>query len=259
MKPIPTNAFYGNIMVLSMMGDTLFRCNEKRALWYINRDLATWVNEHTIQFNFSTKGDGHKNDPFYTAEKKNVCVVCGSLDDLSKHHVVPKCYRKHLSNKYKAYASHDVLLLCTDCHHKYEEIAEKYKKDISKIYLDEYQIIKLKQIHALNYDVIGAAKTLLKFKDKLPDDRREFLIGQLSSHYDGEITFDVIKKISSMVLSDDDNFSKRVADTLENDEDKVFQFYVLWREHFIETMKPQHLPYGWHARRPFVHCFIIAE
>lgn len=258
MKSI-SNAFYGNILVLSIDNEALFRCNEKRALWYVNRDLAKWLNDNTIQFNFVTKGEGHKNDPFYTSEKENVCVVCGSKHDLSKHHVVPKCYRKHFVDEYKSYASHDVLLLCIDCHNAYESIAEKYKKDMIKLYLDDDLISYYKHCDAKMYEIISSAKTLSKFNN-IPDEKKQLILNKITTHLpivvldNGEIDKVAITTLSKIKMSNDDNFSKRIVESLDT-EQKIFDFYVLWRKHFVDTMNPKYLPTGWNIHRPFLATY----
>lgn len=46
----------------------------------------------------------------------NRCVVCGATRDYTRYHVVPAAYRKHLPAAIKAHRSHDIVLVCVDCH-----------------------------------------------------------------------------------------------------------------------------------------------
>ena len=40
----------------------------------------------------------------------------GNIGNLTRHHVVPHCYRRNFPQELKAYCSHDVLPLCHSCH-----------------------------------------------------------------------------------------------------------------------------------------------
>src|SRR5271166_1799420 len=87
---------YDNCCVYSIDGALLFKSNKKRALWYVERNLATVLKEDPfeIKLNFITKGLGHKDDPFYLQSRDNICIVCGSEAELTRHHIVPFCFRR---------------------------------------------------------------------------------------------------------------------------------------------------------------------
>src|SRR4051812_41915441 len=93
-----TTAIYDNMVVLDMDGEAIFRCGKKRARWYLGNGLAVKVGPKAIQLNFRTNGPGKKGDEYYLQAKANRCVVCGSDDQphLTSHHVMPRCYRRHL-------------------------------------------------------------------------------------------------------------------------------------------------------------------
>ena len=50
------------------------------------------------------------------ADKENRCCVCGKLGDYLRHHVVPHCYRALFPVHMKSHLSHDIVLLCQQCH-----------------------------------------------------------------------------------------------------------------------------------------------
>ena len=53
---------------------------------------------------------------YYTTEKDNVCVVCGATEGVLRKMIIPHDYRKHFPQHFKDHMSHDVLLMCLDCH-----------------------------------------------------------------------------------------------------------------------------------------------
>ncbi len=83
--------------------------------------------------------------------------------------------------------------------------------------------------------------------DKIPVDRREFLIKPLREYFQTEdITMDIIREgmtlpspdLASMNL---DLHGRRVVSLVDNYE----QFILFWRDYFVKSMSPQHLPNAW--------------
>lgn len=126
------SVLYGNIHIQGPDGHEMFHCNSQRALWYLNRDLADVidVNPPTLRLKFQPGGVGHVGDKYYLTEKRNCCVVCGSAKDLSRHHVMPRVFRSYFPEEIKDHNYHDVLLLCLQCHIRYEKDASDHKQEI---------------------------------------------------------------------------------------------------------------------------------
>ncbi len=61
-------------------------------------------------------------DEFYTQSKSNRCVACGCASHYLRYRVLPACYRKHMPPELKSHRSHDVVLLCIDCHEKAQKV-----------------------------------------------------------------------------------------------------------------------------------------
>ena len=122
---------YENCMMLSIDGDFLAYTDLKRMNWYMDRDLADRVDDKTYQLNFVTQGDGNENRAdYYKVPLENKCVVCGTDEELTKHHVVPSQYRKHLPVEYKGRNSYDIVIMCDTHHNEYEREAEKLKDEL---------------------------------------------------------------------------------------------------------------------------------
>jgi hypothetical protein len=244
--------FYGNIEVYSPDGVLMFKGNEKKIYWYLNKNLAdviAWDGDKpkAIKLNFIPGGLGHPTDEFFLSPKENQCVVTGSriLDRLTKHHVVPYMYRKWFPLEYKAKNSHDVLLIDMEEHYRYEIEANKLKDQIARELdlptLNEYSHhIKRKAAYT------GMAKAILS--PNIP----------LENKIDICLKF----KEKTQITPSGTNL-KRYLKAVKNESemanlygqiviDKVLdlqEFSERWRQHFVDTMKPQYLPQGWRVNK----------
>lgn len=81
---------------------------------------------------FEPKGrpEDEGND-FYIQSKKNICVGCGEGNHYLRYRIIPSCYRIHFPEHLKSHRSHDIVLLCVDCHETAHTAAEKYKKQVA--------------------------------------------------------------------------------------------------------------------------------
>jgi hypothetical protein len=172
---------YGNCQVLNPNGDLMFRCLEKRAKWYLNRNLATTLNEDPliIKLNFQPKGNGERTE-YLKDLRENKCIVCGetNLELLTKHHIIPYEYRKHFPYELKSHSSQYIVVLCADCHEKYENnYAKILKKELYQKYLPEKKayknIPKSKKIQ-------GYLNAILNHKNALPSERYFNLVEKVS-------------------------------------------------------------------------------
>jgi len=208
----------------------------KRANWYVNRNLAHYNNEKEIQLHFKPNGLGHYYDKARNVPVENQCVVCGcnDIESLSKHHSVPECFRKHFPNRWKSYRSHEILFVCVDCHTKYELEAQKVKHKMIKEFGGEHLFREESRIR-------GHIKTLLKHSNELPADKKldmqiEVMIHHELDDLNDDILRECLKKPSK-------NPYQMFAQSITNH----FEFNKLWKEHFIEVLKPKYLPKYWTA------------
>jgi hypothetical protein len=244
-----TTSLYGNCVVLT--GDTpMFRCDQERMNWYLSMGLADIVTKEppVIRLNFKPKGPGHHGDPYFLQEFKNRCVVCGTPEDLSHHHIVPYCYRKYFPKD--SYENgrwfYDVLLLCLVCHDSYEERAQQLKQSIAH----EHGVPPWGTT-TLNSDevtIMKAAITLHRHRGKLPYNKREHFEKIVKTYLgkdellpeDPENVFDVIKG-GTITTSAAEIIVSRLKD--------LDYFAIRWRRHFLRHMQPEFLPELWDAER----------
>ena len=247
-RPFQTRPPYGNCVMLSPDGTVLCRCNMKKIQWYLTRNLAhvTQEDPFTIQLDFKPKGNGHASHPYYVTEKKNICVCCGGSIGLTKHHCVPRCFRRFFPEQHKSHSCHDIVLLCRDCHERYENYADQLKIKI----VDQYGIIRHVPMQPIQLEliiVLKAVRALLRHRDCIPPARICELENQIKVYLkkDTLAEEDLLNLNNQCVRhqhqDEDDAFGKRVVDNLTD----IRSFVRMWRQHFVDTMNPLFLPDFW--------------
>lgn len=164
---------------------------------YLRRDLAKLVDENppAIMLLFEPKGrpEDEGND-FYIQSKKNICVGCGERNHYLRYRIIPSCYRMHFPEHMKSHRSHDIVLVCVDCHEIAHASAEKYKKQIAAEYgiplfvrkvvvSEQAQAISESSVPATSFEEEGvsplqlrtAAMALLRHGPRMPSTRRDEL------------------------------------------------------------------------------------
>jgi len=232
--------------MLAPDGTLLCRCHQEKADWYVSRGLA--VVESTepcvvFRLNFQPKGMGNVGEPFYLSDKHNRCVVCGTEDDLTQHHCVPRCFRRNFPEEYKFHTSHDVLPACVSCHTIYEPYAHELKKSLAEqLGLSFNTITPGRGEHSR---VIKHALALSRHGEKIPESRRNELYQTLREYFGKqEITEDDIDAacdLDGWPTPAEDKCSKLIVESTTD----LDEFVIMWRRHFVDIMNPQFLPDYW--------------
>ncbi|KAI7892145.1 uncharacterized protein EV154DRAFT_505770 [Mucor mucedo] len=270
-----SNIFYENWKVYSTGHKLMFRCNQKKADWYLKRDLAVLLpkESRSIKLTFEAKGDGHKKGDYMVEDRNNMCVACGSTKDLSIHHVVPEMYRQWMPLVIKAKSSRDLLLLCQHCRLSYEPSAMDFKKRCVRefniplegrgwVSLPHYKVAK-KAASALKMhsNVIPADRqvtlktTVFDFWEKHGSEVDEELAAK-----DTEENWDSILEVCSTLV---DHFKgpdyiehansaiEQLTKTVELDSEgretwpDLEDFIKDWRRHFLRNLDPEFLSELW--------------
>lgn len=228
---------YGNCRVLHPDGRLMFLSNEEKIHWYLKRDLAIKECDEppTIRLIFNPKGEGQTN-PFFLEERDNRCVCCGRTDQLSRHHCVPICIRRSFPHEAKDYDCHDIVPLCVDCHHDYEIHASDLKDQIIReagLDIDftsvDKKLLRVKKLgHALRW-----------YADVMPLDRKTRYLQELKDHFNKEVTEEIIEMADALEVSYT-NVWKLIVEKVD-----VQELAIRWRQHFVDTMKPQFMPSNW--------------
>lgn len=249
---------YNSAVVYSKYGQFMFYCDQRRAKWYLKKGLGDIIFQNQsrleIKLNIDTAGPG-PNDEFSSYEILQRCVVCGTVENLTKHHVVPTCYRKFFPIEYKSRISHDVVIICESHHHIYEDYANILKDRLA----DKYNIPNLQQCSQMQSPTgnpllkkLSSTKSLCnvyisdtlkqkeisqKIIDKLYNlniDIKTADIHQILKDIDSKI--ETIKSVSSTI-----DHGQMLVSKLED----IDKFIRYWRKHFLSIMKPNYMPKGW--------------
>lgn len=243
LKNIPKDRkIYGNYKVLSPEGILMFRCNEKKINWYLNRNLADIVENEiqTIKLKFKPNGLGNHEREYGLFELENRCVCCGSFNYLTRHHVVPSCYRKYFPIEIKSHNFHDVVSLCTTCHGKYEECAFSLKKELAEIFdspingimSEDSPMIKAKRLaHSLSDTTNIPTKRIHEIKSQI---KSILGIKRLSR-----------SRISNLINSRFRKCEKTHGEIVVSRIGSINEFIKMWRNHFLSTMDCKFLPKNW--------------
>ena len=147
-----------------------------------------------IMLLFEPKGRPEDEDnDFYIQSKRNMCVGCGERNHYLRYRIIPSCYRVHFPEHLKSHRSHDIVLLCVDCHEVAHAAAEKYKRQVAaefRIPLYVRKVVDPRQkqateayeLHANDEAGVSplqlrtAAMALLRHGTRMPSNRRQELI-----------------------------------------------------------------------------------
>lgn len=226
-----SKAKYSNIELYLPNGTLISQISERRALKFLKngRATATYENENITAITLQFYPKIVSMDPFYLNKKKSICVCCGTEDKLTKHHCIPYRYRKHFPLCYKESMSHDILLLCVDCHNKYEVHSKEYDKELLKNYNIEYVPEK----------VYKAASALSKYGEQIPLERKTYLQRLIADFHGGD-DYD-IEELRNPIISRKNQYKMFVDANLLN----IVDIVISWREHFIKYATPQYMPQYW--------------
>lgn len=183
---------------------------------------------------------------------ESICCVCGSSEELTRHHVVPGCYREPLHHSRNYHDRHDVLIICAKCHSRYEirharclknELCEKYGVPIDGTGI----------VWPHGAEVAGAARAavaLFKHSARMPSERIADLRAVIVSHLGREPEESDVSKLAKM-----DWQPKPGPDYVSHGEllvariEDMQAFWRMWRTHFVKKMKPRFLPSDWDPDR----------
>ena len=262
-----------NWKVYHPSGRHMFTCGEKKAHWYLERNLAKSIDgERSIELTFTPKGNGFEDDEEFGRSIRIVrCVVTGVSDNLQRHHIVPYCYRTYFPEEYKSKNHHDVVLMNFEIHSEYEQKANKFKDEIARIYniktigeLNAEYTLKLRELGKPNAIIMNTIHSLFKTYGRLSREgileKLQYIAENTGIPFETINSYNYIQIYKLYLFLKDDHINElyqfkeanrklydhgyHVAQKLDTEE-KIEDFVKLWRNHFIETMQPKFMPNGW--------------
>lgn len=247
---------YHNVHLQAPDGELLCTCDTKKAQWYVEKGLAVKISDdpYTVRLNFEPAGRavGEVGD-YYRSAKENRCVVCGDAENLIRKNVVPREYRKFFPNVMKDKTSHDVLLLCIQCHQKANisemKLRQLLQNKCNAPLMGEILEVDLKEAKKLKSQQ-GFARALLK-GTQIPEQRKEELRKMLNESFPGqELTEEFLVNLLSKEPQNSNptapSHGELVVQRFKETEGLV-HLEKLWRQHFLDTMQPGFMPELWNV------------
>nr|XP_042903872.1 exonuclease 3'-5' domain-containing protein 2-like [Parasteatoda tepidariorum] len=244
---------YGNCQLIAPDGEVLCGCDKGKAEWYAMKGLGEVVSQEpfTVRLNFEPSSRPTLDNIFYTKEISNCCVVCGKADQFNRKQVIPSEYRKFFPKLMKKNLSHDIVLLCVNCHKRSNIIDQAMRQKLADLCSAPLSCRKTDKFES-NSELIhvkSAAKALLKASDKIPKARRIQLEQTIKDYFKvSTIEKDLLKE----ALNVDVNMPN---DAYISHGQKVYEYFCknsglmelerIWRQHFLDTMQPKYLPSMW--------------
>ena len=241
--------------MLAPDGELLCTCDPGKAMWYVNKELGFLISEDplVVQLKFEPAGRPNAEGPdgiFYLQERINQCVVCGKEDSYIRKNIVPHEYRKHFPNILKSHQSHDVVLLCVDCHQTSniqdnvfrQKMAEEFDAPLGcetdiKMSVDS----NLKKVR-------NAAGALYKSREKLPPQRLHHLENVLKEHFKCDVLSDELIKSAydlDVNILNENYFPHGLKVYLAYKKIGLINLETRWREWFLDSMSPKFMPDNW--------------
>ena len=240
---ISKSKLFGNYKILNKDDKLIGICDVKRFRWYLKKKLAVVIDDNTIKINF---------EPVYKKifdkkliERKTLCVVCGSINDLIKFHVVPLQFKKHFPIDQKEHSSNDIVLLCKQCTIQVNLLTDLFKNEIFKIvgispndFIDPIKVnikkyavkVRKNKLYNKNYDI--EYKELLNALNNLEEKEYDILDNdiELYCNIDCSCKYKNFEHIGDYVVN------------AFKEKNKIPYFIEKWKENFIENMNPKYLP-----------------
>ena len=226
--------YYDNILVIAPDGTKLSTIGRRRKDFYLKNNLAietgpSGVYPDSITLKFQP--DVITVRPHNLVLGENKCVVCGGVDELELHHVMPYFIRRRLPRKYREHSHHWCVLVCAECHRKADDLAKTIYSDlfnyISSQAKTDNSLFRLKKlVHSDHWN-------------NIPEER------QLEILFDAD--FETPEEVMSLNIdigkTDNSIFVDRWVENHINSFNSIEKMYLTYKNQFLK-LDPQYLPEG---------------
>nr|XP_029720317.1 exonuclease 3'-5' domain-containing protein 2-like [Aedes albopictus] len=262
---------YDNCLMQAPDGELLCTCDRKKAEWYVIKELADIVTDqptYTIRLKFEPKGRAvGEVGRYYQIAKENKCVVCGAKESYIRKNVVPRDYRRHFPLIMKEHISHDVLLLCATCHRTSNMHDDNMRLSLSSRCSAPFGTQdNPKQVRVENIsDLRKAARALVYCADKIPEERQKGLRKKIQKLLpkDTELSAELLEHYANVnvAIPNEDYCAhgEKVVEHFKQSAGGLSELEKMWREHFLQTMKPKYLPDLWSVEHNYKRLEIRAD
>lgn len=245
-----TKKLYDNCEIYSPDDKLLGHCNLDKFTWYLKKDLGELIGDKKLRLKFIPKD--WKDYAPSLIKKENICVNCKTDEDLTKHHIIPRCYIKYFPLEIKSNNSHDVVLLCGDCHAEYEQEATLVKRELAEKYDAPLDV---KKEHVQLFKAYSCLSQLMNHQHNHNWEQNQMILNMMYTvecyYPEATYTDEDLKHLREQVvkikkISHGKLVMQHITDYQE--------FAEMWRLHFIETMEPAFMPDGWDYKTNIYKC-----
>ncbi|XP_054017564.1 exonuclease 3'-5' domain-containing protein 2 isoform X2 [Dryobates pubescens] len=245
---------YDNCFLHAPDGQPLCTCDHKKAQWYLDKGIGELVSTDpfVVKLRFEPSGRPESQVDYYLTVKENLCVVCGKRESYIRKNIVPHEYRKHFPVQMKDHNSHDVLLLCTSCHaisNYYDNLLKQQLAEEFSAPIGSEEGVRLLE-DPLRRQVRSGARALLN-ADSLPEPRRTELLQCIKEFFNTEaVTPEMLQEAAGLetrIFNESymPHGLKVVQCFAKGGLRSLMQLERRWRQHFLDSMQPKHLPEQW--------------
>jgi hypothetical protein len=184
-----------------------------------------------------------------TAGAGDVCCVCGCAGGLTRHHVVPACYREPLHHDRDYHDLHDIVFVCLGCHEEYEE---KHARRLRRELCERHRAPMMGRGWVLppGREAVKAAAALSRHGARIPAPRAAELRAVVASHLGREPREEDISMLAEAGWQPERGPEYASHGELVVAKIKDMRaFWRMWRLHFASRMRPRFLPPGWDPDR----------
>lgn len=172
----------------------------------------------------------------YYLVQRQVCAICGTNVEPTKHHIIPQAYLRYIPRMNKL---HDIVWICKYCHNNYELRSEQFKKELAKKY---NCVIPIEGIQTEKNKLLLELRRLCKSYLKV---KNEYVKDKINSILNKNVSQDEIIYYSKLKIRMAICHYKSLLKNVEN----LQEFCELWREHFLKFTAPKFMPPYWELRR----------
>ncbi|CAD8099621.1 unnamed protein product [Paramecium sonneborni] len=250
---------YSNCRIFSLSGQQLCFCDQKKIQWYVKNGLGEYIDEKSVKLNFDPVCEfDEKEMKFYNEERSNRCVICGASSNILKYQIIPYMYKHYLPNNYKSHRAHDVVILCARCHEKASALQDKKRAEVAVIYgvpLQYYGEEK-QVVDKLTY-LLKKYESLTKAGKPFDMNQYEQIRNQFKDLVQLPIEFNKqeLTKINENLKKELKNSHGEAVVKKLDTEEKIEEFIMIFRKHFLSSMDPQFLPKEWAIDHRFKRNF----
>lgn len=262
-RNLSTKIIYNNGALYSPDGILLCRCNKSKLEWYVSNGLAgiISVDPFAVKLLFQPKALGHVGDDYHLQDMLNKCCVCGENKFLTRHHVVPWCYRRYFAvffavewRHYKR-DHHDILPVCIECHRQYEDhFGDSYRRRIATEYNAPLNGVGFYEDYQNRYVVTKLARTILKYNQKIPPTKMSAMIDRIEKRLGHKPDKSELEILSARKLCPKSEQYKSHGELVVSSIRDLNLFVQSWRRHFTDAMKPKYMPSHWFIDRLVTSC-----